>query len=140
MRIKEKIEREIKSKTGELDHIIDESVEMEQSYEEESKRLREEIKVLKEEKPFEETHAGKAWKLTTDVKDKIRILLDELAQVTGVELEFNLYSKQKGHTGDMSMIIQDVINRAEWYDKDVLRITWDKNDIVNKRKEVKVGK
>lgn len=94
MRTKEKIEREIKSKAGKLDYIIDESVDLEQSYEEESKQLQEEIKVLKEEKPFEETLAGKVWKLTTDVEDKIKVLLDELEQVTGVELEFKLYSKR----------------------------------------------
>jgi len=98
MRAREEIDKEIKRKTGELDYVIDEAVDLERDYERRTKKLQEAIRILKKENPFEETLTGKVAKLKEEVCNKIKILLDDLEQVTGVPLEFELYLKQKSES------------------------------------------
>lgn len=94
MRTKQKIDQDIESTTDSLTFSIEASIKDEQTREDYHKKLKKELKTLRAETSFEDTLAGQAQAFTVAVEQKIKVLLDELEQKTGVELKCNLILKQ----------------------------------------------
>ena len=87
MRTKDEIDRDIKINTKDLDLLIDEALQAEKVFEYRRKSLEKHIKNLKAEIPYEETPIGQIDKSVKETENKIKNLIDELEQVTGVTLK-----------------------------------------------------
>ena len=84
MRTKDEIDRDIEANTKNLDYVIEKALKDEQDFEVYCKDIKYHIKTLKAEKPYEATPAGQIDILVIDAEKKIKILIDELKQKTGV--------------------------------------------------------
>lgn len=87
MKTKVEIEKGLKAKKVILGNAIEESMERGKAFEEVRKRIEGEIKELQKEVCFEDTLAGKVMVFVEEVEEKIKVLVRDLEQNTGVELD-----------------------------------------------------
>lgn len=87
MRTKSAINMDMKVSVDDLNRLIEESVESEQDFEDRRKGLERHIKGLKAELSYEETPIGQIDNLVQETENKIKVLIDELEQTTGITLK-----------------------------------------------------
>ena len=93
MRTRKTIDRDIKVGINDLNLLVEESVKSEQDFESRQQNFEKHIEVLKKEKSYEETLAGQIDEFVVDTRKAIQIMLNRLAQTTGVELKFQLITE-----------------------------------------------